>query len=125
MFTLIASSAWKIPFNRAINAFPIFKLQDLLDEQKGVACEACTHGKSRHSLFKLELEGDIYDRKKYEPLKGFSDDSEDDSDESDTSEKVPLKRVFNLGSSCAGRALGKHYILFLCFNPLADLFHSY
>lgn len=94
--SLIGSSAWRIPFKRAVDALPTFSLSDLPLSERGAKCDACTSGVHRHSTFKLELQGDAYDDRTLKSKDGFSDDSEtDDSSSSDVSAKAPFVREFN------------------------------
>ncbi|BGP16296.1 hypothetical protein JCM10213_006452 [Rhodosporidiobolus nylandii] len=113
--SLIASSAWRPKFQHALETRPEMNIDELAKEDRGVACEACTMGKSRHSVFVATFFGRKYNRKTLRLTTCESDssiDSDDSSDDSSDDEKYPKEKTFkyNLGQFCATRARVYHQL---------------
>ncbi|GAA5833554.1 hypothetical protein JCM9279_001557 [Rhodotorula babjevae] len=114
--SLISSSAWKPKFKHAVDTRPDMYLDSLEAEERGVACDACTMGKARHSTLRATVSGPKYDAKTLQPIEA-EDDSSDESSEGDSDDEDERKRrrrrskrskdktyEFALGASCAARA---------------------
>ncbi|GAA6013857.1 hypothetical protein JCM10207_008214 [Rhodosporidiobolus poonsookiae] len=106
--SMVGSSAWKPRFKHAIETRPDFTVDELPKGERGAACDACTMGKNRHSLYVGTASGRKYDRKTLRYVT-VSDDSSIDSSDEDSDEsgpKYPEEKSFefNLGVSCANRA---------------------
>ncbi|KPV74915.1 uncharacterized protein RHOBADRAFT_49790, partial [Rhodotorula graminis WP1] len=80
--SLVSSSAWKPKFKHAVDTRPDMYLDALESEERGVACDACTMGKARHSTFRATVSGPKYDPKTLQPIDAEVDSS-DESTEAD------------------------------------------
>jgi hypothetical protein len=53
--SLIASSAWKVPYKYAIDSYPHLEIEDLDWDERGGPCEACSMGNHRHATLRAVL----------------------------------------------------------------------
>lgn len=99
--SLIASSAWKVPYKYAIDSYPHLKIEDLEWEERGGPCEACSMGNHRHATLRavlsvsppLELprsrmmrlvQGEKYDKKTFKTIEEEEEEESEPSGSEDS-----------------------------------------
>ncbi|WRT63764.1 uncharacterized protein IL334_000689 [Kwoniella shivajii] len=104
----VRSQIWRTNFVKAMEKYPIFDVEELMNAEPG--CDACHMG-GRMSRFRVNLEGEQYDQETHQPLDSSDEEDEpEDSDDSEASERKrrKLPRSLLMGRFCRQRAQVYH-----------------